>query len=132
MKTKFFGVLVAFTILIAVPVFSSMYYTDEQIEYHGSDDGDYVYPTDMVPIYLEGTLSQDNMTIVNTFYYDLGQVTFKIESQQAKSIVLTERTIAYKNSVYTIDIKELEAGNYKISCYSEELATQVGEFEIRK
>lgn len=132
MKTKFFGVLVVLISLMIVPVFSSTYYTDEDIEFLGEDDGDLVYPTDVVPIYLDGTLSQNNMTIDCNFYYDLGQVTFKIESQQAKSIVLTERTIAYKNSVYTIDIKELEAGNYKISCYSEELATQVGEFEIRK
>lgn len=131
MKTKFWGVLVLISLMI-VPAFSSTYYTDEEIEYLGMDDGDFVCPTDSTPIYLSGTLSQDNMTIVNTFYYDLGQVTFKIESQQEKSIVLTENTIAYKNSVYTIDIKELEAGNYKISCYSEELATQVGEFEIRK
>ena len=115
-----------------MPVFSSMYYTDEQIEYHGSDDGDYIYPTDTAPIYLEWILSQDKMTIVNTFYYDLGQVTFKIESQQAKSIVLTENTIAYKGSTYTLDIRNLESGSYKISCYSEELATQVAKFEIKK
>lgn len=131
MKTKFFGVLLLIS-LIVIPVFSSTYYTDEQIEYLGSDDGDYVYPTDSAPTYLEGILSQDKMTIVNTFYYDLGQVTFKIESQQAKSIVLTENTIAYKGDTYTLDIKGLEAGNYKISCYSEELATQVAKFEIKK
>lgn len=115
-----------------VPAFSSSYYTDEDIEFIGGDDGDYVYPTDTVPIYLEGTLSQNNMTIDCNFYYDLGQVTFKIESQQTRSIVLTENTTAYKNDVYTIDINGLESGSYKISCYSEELATQVGEFEIRK
>lgn len=131
MKTKFFGVLLLIS-LIVIPVFSSTYYTDEQIEYLGSDDGDYVYPTDSAPTYLEGILSQDKMTIVNTFYYDLGQVTFKIESQQAKSIVLTENTIAYKGGTYTLDIKGLEAGSYKISCYSEELATQVAKFEIKK
>ncbi len=131
MKTKFFGVLLLIS-LIVIPVFSSTYYTDEQIEYLGSDDGDYVYPTDSAPTYLEGILSQDKMTIVNTFYYDLGQVTFKIESQQAKSIVLTENTIAYKGDTYTLDIKGLEAGSYKISCYSEELATQVAKFEIKK
>ncbi|CCZ81542.1 hypothetical protein [Odoribacter laneus] len=131
MKTKFFSVLILIS-LIVMPVFSSMYYTDEQIEYHGSDDGDYIYPTDTAPIYLEGILSQDKMTIVNTFYYDLGQVTFKIESQQAKSIVLTENTIAYKGGTYTLDIRNLEAGSYKISCYSEELATQVAKFEIKK
>lgn len=132
MKTKFFGVLVMLVGLIIAPVFSSTYLTDEELLYVGMDDGDVVCPTDTTPIYIEGILSQDNMTIVNTFYYDLGQVTFKIESQQAKSIVLTEKTIAYKNGTYTIDIKELEAGNYKISCYSEELATQVADFEIRK
>ncbi len=132
MKTKFFGVLVILVGLIIAPVFSSTYLTDEELLYVGMDDGDVVCPTDTTPIYIEGILSQDNMTIVNTFYYDLGQVTFKIESQQAKSIVLTEKTTAYKNGTYTIDIKELEAGNYKISCYSEELATQVADFEIRK
>ena len=131
MKTKFFGVLLLIS-LIVIPVFSSTYYTDEQIEYLGSDDGDYVYPTDSAPTYLEGILYQDKMTIVNTFYYDLGQVTFKIESQQAKSIVLTENTIAYKGGTYTLDIEGLEAGSYKISCYSEELATQVAKFEIKK
>lgn len=131
MKTKFWGVLVLISLMI-VPAFSSTYYTDEEIEYLGMDDGDFVCPTDSTPIYLSGTLSQDNMTIVNTFYYDLGQVTFKIESQQTRSIVLTENTTAYKNDVYTIDINGLESGSYKISCYSEELATQVGEFEIRK
>lgn len=132
MKTKFFGVLLILISVIVVPVFSSTYLTDEELEYLGSDDGDYVYPTDSAPTYLEGILSQDKMTIVNTFYYDLGQVTFKIESQQAKSIVLTENTIAYKGGTYTLDIKGLEAGSYKISCYSEELATQVAKFEIKK
>ena len=107
MKTKFFGVLVILIGLMVVPVFSSTYYTDED-------------------------LSQNKMTIDCNFYYDLGQVTFKIESQQAKSIVLTENTIAYKGGTYTLDIRNLEAGSYKISCYSEELATQVAKFEIKK
>lgn len=132
MKTKIFGVLIILIGLIVAPVFSSTYYTDEQIEYLGSDDGDYVYPTDTTPIYLEGTLSQDKMTIVNTFYYDLGQVTFQIEAEKTKSIVLTDNTVAYKGGAYTLDIRGLEAGSYKISCYSEELATQVAKFEIKK
>lgn len=132
MKTKFFGILIVLIGLVVVPVFSSTYYTDEDIEFIGGDDGDLVYPTDAVPVYLDGTLSQNKMTIDCNFYYDLGQVTFKIESQQAKSIVLTENTIAYKGGTYTLDIRNLEAGSYKISCYSEELATQVAKFEIKK
>lgn len=132
MKMKFFGVLVVLVSLIIAPVFSSTYYTDEDLDFLATDDGDYIYPTDTTPIYLDGTLSQNKMTIDCNFYYDLGQVTFKIESQQAKSIVLTESTIAYTGGTYTININRLEAGNYKISCYSEELATQVADFEIRK
>lgn len=132
MKTKFFGVLVILIGLMVVPVFSSTYYTDEDLDFLATDDGDYIYPTDTAPTYLDGTLSQNKMTIDCNFYYDLGQVTFKIESQQAKSIVLTENTIAYKGGTYTLDIRNLESGSYKISCYSEELATQVAKFEIKK
>ncbi|WP_320974086.1 hypothetical protein, partial [Dysgonomonas capnocytophagoides] len=78
MKTKFFGVLIVLISLVVVPVFSSTYYTDEDIEFIGGDDGDLVYPTDTAPVYLDGTLSQNKMTIDCNFYYDLGQVTYKI------------------------------------------------------
>lgn len=132
MKTKFFGVLVILISLVVAPVFSSTYYTDEDIEFLGGDDGDYVYPTDAVPVYLDGTLSQNKMTIDCNFHYDLGQVTFQIEAEKTKSIVLTDNTVAYKGGAYTLDIRGLEAGSYKISCYSEELATQVAKFEIKK
>ena len=37
MKTKFLGVLVILISFIIVPVFSSTYYTDEEIEFLGED-----------------------------------------------------------------------------------------------
>lgn len=65
---------------MVVPVFSSTYYTDEDLDFLATDDGDYIYPTDTAPTYLDGTLSQNKMTIDCNFYYDLGQVTFKINN----------------------------------------------------
>lgn len=129
MKAKFLSVLVILIGFTILPVLSATYYTDEQIEYLASDDGNYIHPSSIDPIFLKGTLSLNSKTITNTFFFDLGSVTFQILDENDR-VVLTERTTAVAGGSYTISIEGWAAGKYKICCFIPNERTQVGNFQI--
>lgn len=129
MKTKFFSALVILMMCILTPLISANYYTDKDIEYQAGEDGNYIYPTSIEPVWLKGCLSYTNRTIVNTFYFDLGQVTFQVVNAN-EQVVIAEQATAVAGGNHTVSLDGLEAGKYKICCLIPGEKPQVAEFEL--
>lgn len=129
MKTKFFSTLITLMMCVLTPVISANYYTDKDIEYQAGEDGNYIYPTSLKPALLKGTLSYNNRTIVNTFYFNLGFVTFQIVNEN-EQVVIAEQTMAVAGGSHTLSLEGLEAGKYKICCLIPGERPQVAEFEF--
>lgn len=101
--------------------------TDEDLEYIGQNDGDFARPRSIQIPLLKGVISYTNGTIVNTFYFDLGPVTFQV-IDEAGEAVLTQTANAVSGGKVTVDIKDLPEGNYVIVCYIPNEASQVASF----
>lgn len=105
--------------------------TDEDLDYLGRVDGIHVRPVSLDPVFLKGTLSNDNQAITNTFFFNLGEVVFQITNKDGV-IYSTFRTQAVEGGSFTIDIKGLPAGQYDIVCFIPDEVPQVAAFQVLK
>lgn len=135
MKTKMCMLLLVLGLGFMMPVYSyssetsvAGRITDEDLEYQGTDCGE-IGPVSLDPEFLKGTISYENKTITNTFFFDFGTVTVWITDANG-NLVMSEEANTSIDAQSTIDIKDLRAGSYKIIVFLPE-GQQVANFNVK-
>lgn len=139
MKTRLFLILVLIGTFFTVPGMANPTgqggsnnpgasgITDEELDYQSRRDGEIARPRSIEVPLLKGVISYTNQVITNTFFFNLGEVTFQIIDAGGNA-VLTRQAFAVSGGKVTLDLSGLAPGKYDVVCYIIDEAPQVASF----
>lgn len=118
MKAKFLMLLLVLGTGLIFSATSFGQVGDGEFDFTGKDD-DAIFPVDLTPALIEGTLFSISKTVEIRFLEDLGSVEVQVVGKDGKAYIKNQVNTTSVSTV-TIDLKSLPAQEYIIWCINRE------------